>query len=380
MRTTQTYAVTAIETDEPLPSSGPLRRIDLASPGHDETGEAHRSGATKATRPEGSHATRPEGSQMHLEQFRVRVGELEFDAWAAGPDAGDLVILLHGFPQTGYSYRHQLEALAAHGYRAIAPDQRGYSPGARPTGVEPYAIGHLVEDVVGIVRALGRSRFHLVGHDWGGAVAWVTATRHPDMVETLTVLSTPHFAAFQKFLADPESEQARRSSYFQDFAAPGAEDRFLANDKAFFRSLFRGLDVPESDLQVYLDRLGTPAAMRAALNWYSAALRPLPGPAAAGAPESPTDVEREAGAGAKADREGGAAAPGARSGPTSIQVPTLYVWGTEDIAFSREAAELTREYVAAPYRFVALDGQGHWLAESAAEAVTSLLLEHLGGP
>ena len=134
-------------------------------------------------------------------------GELVFDVLVAGPDDGPAVILLHGFPETAQSWVHQTPVLAAAGYRVIAPDQRGYSPDARPTEVTAYRTDRLVADVVGLADALGVDRFHLVGHDWGGAVAWQVAGRHPDRLLTLTVLSTPHPAAFVPRVA------AQRSRY-----------------------------------------------------------------------------------------------------------------------------------------------------------------------
>jgi pimeloyl-ACP methyl ester carboxylesterase len=126
---------------------------------------------------------------------RIPVGEDTFDARVAGPEDGELVLLLHGFPQTSYSWRSQLEALGAAGYRAVAPDQRGYSAGARPAEVERYAIPALVGDVIAIADELGGHRFHLVGHDWGAAVAWQVAGRHQDRLRSLTVLSVPHPSA-----------------------------------------------------------------------------------------------------------------------------------------------------------------------------------------
>ncbi|MEA3055414.1 MAG: hypothetical protein QOD30_846, partial [Actinomycetota bacterium] len=132
--------------------------------------------------------------------MQIAVGENTFEARVAGPDDGEPVLLLHGFPQTSYSWRAQLEALGAAGYRAIAPDQRGYSPGARPTEVEAYAIEHLVADVVGMADALGLERFDLVGHDWGAAVAWATAITRPDRVRSLAALSVPHPDAFRRAL------------------------------------------------------------------------------------------------------------------------------------------------------------------------------------
>src|SRR4051812_48257716 len=111
---------------------------------------------------------------------------------ADGPEDGELVLLLHGFPQSWWEWRHQLEALGKAGYRAVAPDQRGYSPGARPGGVEHYGVEELVADAVGFADALGVDRFHLVGHDWGAIVAWYVAATHPDRLKTLSIVSTPH--------------------------------------------------------------------------------------------------------------------------------------------------------------------------------------------
>lgn len=289
-----------------------------------------------------------------LERITIPVGDMVFDALAAGPDDGDLVLLLHGFPETGHAFGAQLQALGAAGYRAVAPDQRGYSPGARPAAVEAYVMGHFVADVMGMVDALGRERFHLVGHDWGGAVAWVAATRHPDRVRTLTVLSTPHFAALSAQRAAPKSDQGRRSSYFADFGAPGAEQRLLADDKALFREILEG--VPPENREVYLTRLGTPEAMRAALAWYHVFAAPA--------------------------RPAGQAVPSPPSTPRAVspvRVPTMYLWGTADGAFGRAAAEKTAEFVTGPYDFHVLEGIGHWVPELAADTVSHLLLRHLRG-
>lgn len=292
------------------------------------------------------------GPPAEPESISLRVDDLEFDALAAGPPDGDLVLLLHGFPQTGYAFTAQLRALAAAGYRAVAPDQRGYSPRARPRAREEYVMGNFVADVVGMADALGYERFHLVGHDWGGAVAWVTATRFPKRVKTLTVLSTPHYAALSAQRGQPRSDQSQRSSYFARFAEPGAEEWFLANDMAVFRQVIAG--VPEEHQRVYVSRLGNPEAMRAALAWYHVFATP---------PAS-----------------GSAAPPSGGSPPavTPVRVPTLYVWGTEDGAFGREAAEMTGDFVEGPYDFQVLEGIGHWIPELAPDTVNELLLRHLG--
>ena len=170
-----------------------------------------------------SSQTLPDG----VEQIRIPVGDMVFDALAAGAADGELVLLLHDFPQSADALRHQLPVLAAQGFRAVAPDQRGYSPDARPPDISDYAMGNLVGDVLGMATALGSDRFPLVGHDWGGAVAWVAAGAVPQRVRSLVALSTPHVGAFGRALADPEGEQAAASAYFATFRAEGAERRFL---------------------------------------------------------------------------------------------------------------------------------------------------------
>jgi pimeloyl-ACP methyl ester carboxylesterase len=247
---------------------------------------------------------------------------------------------------------HQLKALAEDGYRVVAPDQRGYSPGARPTEVADYAMGNLVADVIGMADELGFERFHLVGHDWGGAVAWVTSMRHPERLLSLTVVSTPHLAALSLARNDPASGQAQRSSYMKRFAEQGSEQDFLANDAAGLRAIFGGAGLSADEIQVYVDALGTQEAMRAALNWYSAMVSSSTG--------------------------GLAPIPALAAGGRTDDLPTLYVWSTADPVFGREAAEATADFAAEPYRFEELEGIGHWIPEQAPELLNALLIEHLG--
>ncbi len=278
------------------------------------------------------------------ERIRIPVGDLVFDGVTVGPATGELVLLLHGFPQTSHSWRHVLGPLADSGFRAVAFDMRGYSPGARPEGVEAYAVPRLVEDVTGVADALGHDRFHLVGHDWGGVVAWRAAALHAERTRTLTALSTPHPAAFAAALADPSGDQARRSSYFQKFAAPGAEAWFLAGDAAVLRSLFEGSGAPPADIQVYVDALDSPETLRGPLLYYRALLSGLSRPP---------------------------------PGPGRVAVPTLYLWGARDPAFGREAAEATAGFVDGPYEFLPLEDAGHWIPEEAPELLAERLIPHL---
>lgn len=261
-----------------------------------------------------------------------------FDAVAAGPREGRPVLLLHGFPQTGLAWRQQIETLAAHGYRVVAPDQRGYSPGARPERPEDYRMSVLVDDVVAITEELGWASFDLVGHDWGGAVAWWTTHAHPGRVRTLTVVSTPHPGALATTLrTDPD--QRERSRYMIDWReTPATEELMLAHDAEALRSVYAG-KVPQDSVEAYVRHLSRPGALTAALNWYRS-----------GRPDGKIGT---------------------------IDVPTLYVWSTEDSAFGPAAAQETGHWITGPYRFETLQGVSHWVPEEAPETLSRLLLDHL---
>jgi pimeloyl-ACP methyl ester carboxylesterase len=260
-----------------------------------------------------------------------------FDALADGPEDGRPVLLLHGFPEDAGQWESQLGALARARCRAIAVDQRGYSPGVRPADVAAYGPEELIGDVLAVADALGWPHFDLVGHDWGAAVAWMTAAAHPQRLRTLTAVSTPHGAALVEALrSDPD--QRRRSAYFELFRTPGAAERELLDDGGL-RSIYAGL--PAARVEHYVERFSQPGALTAALNWYRA-MRP---PAGRGA----------------------------------ITTPTLYVWSTGDAFIGETAARATERHVAGPYRFEVLEGVSHWISEEAPEALSSLLLEHLAG-
>jgi pimeloyl-ACP methyl ester carboxylesterase len=279
---------------------------------------------------------------MAIDSAGIVVGPYTFDALVDGPDDGELVLLLHGFPETSASWRDQIPALAAAGFRAVAPDQRGYSPRARPAEVAAYAMPELVGDVIGLADALGAERFHLVGHDWGGAVAWHVAGRHPERLHTLAAVSTPHPGALHRaYRGDLGGNQAERSGYITFFRQPDSQDRLLENDAAVFRLIFAASGMPEGREKPYIEALGTPEALGAALNWYRAA--------------------------SVADAEG--------LGP--ITTPTLYVWSTDDAALGAEAAEATAQFVEGPYRFVVLEGVSHWIAEQAPGRLNELLVDHV---
>jgi pimeloyl-ACP methyl ester carboxylesterase len=272
------------------------------------------------------------------EALDLAVGELTFSARADGPREGQLVLLLHGFPETSYEWRHQLRALADAGYRVVAPDQRGYAAGARPADVAAYRIEHLALDAVGFADAIGADRFHVVGHDWGGAVAWILAGNHGERLLTMTAVSTPHPTALADSIVG--GEQRQRSAYMLDFRRDDAEDGFLDDDAALLRGLYRASGLTDEDAAAeYVRVLRERSAMTGALNWY---------------------------------RANNFRAP---IGP--VTVPTMYVWSTDDPALGREAAEATAAHVDGPFRFEVIEGVGHWIPEEAADTLNGLLLSHL---
>lgn len=272
----------------------------------------------------------------------IAAGEWSFIADVAGPVDGDLVLLLHGFPQTRHTWRRELQTLARAGFRACAPDQRGYSAGARPRGVDGYRVEHMVADALAIADALGGERFHLVGHDWGGHLAWVTAALHPERVRSLAVISRPHPRAFVAAMRN-DPAQSSRSSHHQSFLRAEATDELLADDAARLRAMYANSGVPDGDAAAYLATLRVRDALDAAVNWYRAV-----------------------------GKSGLQAADTA-----AITVPTLYVWGNDDRSVGRLAAEGTATWVEAAYRFVELPGVGHFVTDEVPGAFPPLLGEHL---
>jgi len=274
-----------------------------------------------------------------IRQMEIEVGEFVFDAIAAGPPTGEPVMLLHGFPSTSHQFEHQVRALGAAGYYAVAPDQRGYSPRARPAMVEQYSMQYLVEDVIAMADQLGFERFHLVGHDWGANVTWAVGGNHPERLISLNPISVPHPLAFTQALLDSDSDQAQRSSYITFFQTPNSQDVLLANDAQLLRNIYTGVN--EEDIEVYLEALGTPEALSAALNWY------------------------------RALNFGSSLVVG------QIDLPTLFIWSDEDAALGPDGAMFTVNFVDGPYKLEILEGVNHWVTDIAPEAVSQLLLEHI---
>ena len=253
-----------------------------------------------------------------------------------GPPDGEPVLLLHGFPQDGTSWSGVAPVLRRAGLRTLVPDQRGYSPGTRPRGRRAYRLELLVQDAVALLDAAGLERAHVVGHDWGGIVAWTLAAHRPERTASLTVASVPQPRALARSLT--RSPQALRSAYVGAFQLPRLPEALLGPR---LEQLLRRSGLPAAEAARYAARMREPGALTGALNWY----RALP-------------LSR------------------LRTGP--VDVPTTYAWGARDPALGRRAAELTAEHVRGPYRFVELDA-GHWLPETRAEELAGLVLERVGG-
>jgi pimeloyl-ACP methyl ester carboxylesterase len=267
-----------------------------------------------------------------LEELDVRAGEVRLHCEAMGPPGGPLVLLLHGFPDCRISWRRQLPALAAAGFRAIAPDLRGYGGSDKPQGVAAYRIPRLCDDVATLVEALGRDRADLVGHDWGGYVAWHLAMRRPERVRRLAQLNIPHPQRMVRGLWAPR--QLRKSWYVFFFQIPLLPERFMSDDR--LRRLYRRLHAPE-ELEILLQSVRNRSPP---IHYYRAAMR----------------------------------YPELRW--RTIEAPALVIWGERDRWLGKELAEPDPRWV--PHaRVERIPDAGHWVHLEAAGRVNELLLAFL---
>jgi pimeloyl-ACP methyl ester carboxylesterase len=266
---------------------------------------------------------------------------LVFDVTDAGPPDGEVVVLLHGYPETRVSWDGVLPVLADADYRVLAPDQRGYSPGARPRGRRAYRLDRLVGDVVALADTAGAEKLHLVGHDWGGGVAWALAGWHPGRLFSMTSLATPHPRALLRSMVS--SRQALYSWYFLFLQLPWLPEWLLIGPgQRLYRRTLRRSGLSDAHIDRYLYAQARPGAATAAINWYRA--MPLVRP----------------------------------SRLLPVEVPVMYVYGTGDHFLGRKAAALTRRYVEGSYRYEVLERVSHWTPEEVPEVVARLLIEHLG--
>jgi pimeloyl-ACP methyl ester carboxylesterase len=258
----------------------------------------------------------------------VLANGLRFRTMVDGPSAGEMAILLHGFPEGAESWSKQVPTLASAGVLAVAPDMRGYGLSEAPSRVEDYAMTNLVEDVAALIKAFGRDSAHVAGHDWGALVAWYFASRHPEMTESLTVLSVGHPDAL-RLATRTDEDQKDRSRYVDLFLLEGKAESVLAEDD--YRRL-RGMlssGIPPAVVDHFVRSASRAGRLTAGLNYYRANL--------------------------SRDRWGGL------DTDVKILMPTVLMWGDQDPALGRFQAEETAKHVAGKYRLEVLEGAGHWL-------------------
>ena len=273
--------------------------------------------------------------------MRIESNGVSIECELHGPEDGPAVLLLHGFPDDRSLWRHQVPALAGRGFRVVVPDQRGFGASDKPTEVGAYAMPLLVGDALAVLDHLGVERAHVVGHDWGAAVAWALASLAPDRADHLVALSVGHPAAFRA----AGYEQRQKTWYILLFQFEGVAERWLSDDG--FRNLREWAQHPEAD--AVAARMSEDGALTAALNWYRANLPPET--LLAGPPELPP-----------------------------VPSPTLGVWSSGDIALTEANMVGSAAYLAGPWRYERMDGIGHWIPLEAPDRLNELLLDFLPSP
>jgi pimeloyl-ACP methyl ester carboxylesterase len=275
-----------------------------------------------------------------LREGYAEVGDVQLHYVEAGD--GPLIILLHGFPEFWYGWRRQIEPLAAAGFRVVAPDMRGYNLSSRPDGVDAYSVDKLAADIRGLIHERGAESAMLVGHDWGGSVAWVTAMNHPEVVERMAILNAAHPRKLAQGLHHPG--QLRKSWYFFLFDLPEVPESIVhANRWHFFRNFLRDADpayTPE-EMERYVEAWSQPGAATGMINYYRSSVR------------TPSKQ--------------------AEAAIRPIEAPTLVIWGQRDHYLGPELAEPDHDDVPNLDRVERLADASHWVHHDEAEQVTQLL-------
>jgi len=282
---------------------------------------------------------------------RLDVGEVRLAISEEGDPSGEPVILLHGFPEISHSWRRQLPALADAGYHAVAPDLRGYGDSDRPPAVDDYLAPKLVGDIAGLIRALGHESAHIVGHDWGGGLAWGLAGNLPSAVRSLTILNAPVGVVSARLRREDPAQRAK-SWYMLLFQFPGVAETWLsaddfANLSAFVFETAAPGTFPPQEREVYISALSRDGALTAALNYYRANMPP------ASWLRDPPD-------------------------PPPVPAPTMIIWGEADAYMDTILLERSAATVTGPLRVERLPGVSHWVQQEAPDRVNALLIDFLG--
>jgi epoxide hydrolase 4 len=294
------------------------------------------------------------GSSQPITHGYARVNGVNLHYAESG--SGELVILLHGFPEFWYSWRHQLKALAPH-FHVVAPDLRGYNLSDKPPHVADYRLEVLTEDVIGLMDHFGARKAALVGHDWGAGITWAVAQKHADRVSKLAVMQVPPAAAWR---ANMSLRQLLRSWYMFLFQLPSvpewmiSRDGFAALNKVFKERVSRPHTFSDADIAAYREALQRPDALRAAVNYYRANVIRL----------MRRSSSRQA---AKAGQD------------NRIRVPTLFIFGEQDLAILPQTVKGIARFIDAPYRELRIPDSSHWVQNEAPEEVNAALVEFLKG-
>lgn len=274
---------------------------------------------------------------------KITANNLTFDCRIAGNENDELVIFLHGFPETSFMWIDLMKSVSEQGFYCIAPNQRGYSKGATPRGKRNYALENLAEDVLAIARSEGKSRFHLIGHDWGAAIGWKVVHDHPETILSWTGMSVPHLQAFFGAIAN-DKDQQKKSRYIRAFQIPFLpEYNIRKNDFAIFKKLWKNSS--ETEVNDYLSVFRNRRNLTAALNYYRANGR----------------LAQKA---SKSQILG------------DINVPTLFIWGEKDVAIGGVSVENGHGYMKAYYQFLQLEA-GHWLVQTRYKEIEAAVIAHL---
>ncbi len=270
-----------------------------------------------------------------MNRIQIKARGFTFDAWSDGSEDDPLILCLHGLPRTSWEWHHQLPKLAKAGYRVVAPDLRGYCPGARPRDKKAYVIEEFVKDILAIADQLGwvDRPFHLMATSIGSVIAWCLAGQYPQRVATLACINIPHPMAITEVMASNAADKQRKGfSYFANFRKEGEE-------KKHFEATLKRIGLPAEETDPYREALSSEEALRAVFNWYRVSINVPP--------------------------------------IKPVIMPTLYIWPQKAGNVSKEAAEANAHYVEGPYRFEILEDTLNFALQLAPERTTRLLLEHL---
>jgi len=283
---------------------------------------------------------------MELEYSNIETNGINLHVVQVGPQSGVPVILLHGFPEFWHGWRNQIPALVEEGCRVIIPDQRGYNLSDKPRGVKNYGVDVLVEDIIGLIDALGYEKVNLVGHDWGGIVAWTLAHKHPERLHKLSVMNAPHPAVMRKTLSH-DLDQMRRSWYVIFFQVPWLPELILSMNgwqmfARSFQSTSKNGSFTEDDIAKYKEAWSQPSALASMINWYRASVR------------YPSWISKD----------------------MCIKVPTLMMWGMKDFALTHRMARPSMDYVDEG-NLILFPEATHWVQHDAAEEVNHYLIDFI---